>query len=206
LLDALNFLTPEIVIGSATKSPDLKKSCAALIVAFRPKAERILGAPWEHRLRLCHWCFRQSRGTAMAESYPVREDLPAFDAQGSRQRAGGCSCGAVRYLIKGEPFTVGICHCTECRKANGTAFLFYADWPRAAITIRGNAREYRGRSFCPVCGSRLFHLSDNKVEIELGSLDDGPSDLLPTQEGWIQRREPWLVPVHGAGQFSEDPQ
>jgi hypothetical protein len=62
-----------------------------------------------------------------------------------------------------------------------------------------------GRSFCPVCGSRLFHLSDDEVEIMVGSLDEAPSDLRPTREGWIKRREHWLAPIAGTDQFDHDP-
>ena len=91
------------------------------------------------------------------------------------------------------------------RKATGAAYVPYADWPRPAFSSTGEARDYRGRSFCPVCGSRLFHLSPDEAEIMLGALDDAPGDLSPTREGWIKRREHWLQPVPGCGQFDEDP-
>ena len=51
---------------------------------------------------------------------------------------------------------VGTCHCTECRKATGGAFLSYAYWPRLAFSSTGETRAFAGRSFCPNCGSRLF--------------------------------------------------
>ena len=124
---------------------------------------------------------------------------------GDALRHGGCRCGAVRFELRGEPTVVGTCHCTDCRKASGSAFVFYADWPRACFTVSGAAREFAGRSFCPVCGSRVFHLSEDTVEIMLGALDAAPGDLVPTREGWICRREPWLDPVAGAGQFGRDP-
>jgi hypothetical protein len=121
-------------------------------------------------------------------------------------RRGGCSCGAVRFEVRGEPVVVGICHCLECRKATGAVALTYADWPRSAFTVSGEAREYMGRSFCATCGSRLFHLANPRgVEIVLGALDDAPSDLAPSREGWTKRREPWLAPVPEAEQAREDP-
>ena len=137
--------------------------------------------------------------------YPVLRPGPKFDADGTRVRYGGCSCGAVRFEVHGEPLVVGLCHCTECRKATGAAYLAYADWPRSAFTVQGEAREHMGRSFCPVCGSRLFHLSAAQAEIMLGALDEAPGDLRPVREGWVKRREHWLAPVAGAGQFEEDP-
>ena len=137
--------------------------------------------------------------------YPVVDQGPRFDPDGTRVRYGGCSCGAVRFEVRGEPAKIGICHCQECRKATGAAFVAYADWPRSALTFTGEGRSFRGRSFCPVCGSRLFHLSDHEAEIMIGALDDAPSDLVPTREGWVKRREHWLEPVPGASHSEEDP-
>jgi hypothetical protein len=138
--------------------------------------------------------------------YPVLKPGPKFNQEGMRVRYGGCSCGAVRFEVTGEPLKIGTCHCMECRKATGAAFVYYADWPESAFALQGEAREYRGRSFCPICGSRLFHLSKGQVEIMLGSLDDGPSDLRPSREGWIIRREKWLAPIASADQFDRDPE
>lgn len=138
-------------------------------------------------------------------NYPVTRPGPARAPDGERLRYGGCSCGAIRFEVKGEPLKVGVCHCLECRKATGAIYLTYADWPRSAFKLSGEAREYRGGSFCPTCGSRVFHLSEHEVEIMVGALDDAPSDLSPTREGWIKRREIWLVPIGAAGQFQEDP-
>ena len=110
-------------------------------------------------------------------------------------------------VLRLEPRVVGICHCTECRKATGAVAMGYADWPRDAFTVTGEVRTYRGRSFCPACGSRLFHPDEGKdtVEILIGALDEAPGDLRPTREGWIIRREPWLAPVSGASQSDRDP-
>lgn len=116
--------------------------------------------------------------------YPILQGGPKFDANGVRVRRGGCSCGAVRFEVRGDPVVVGICHCLECRKATGAVAMAYADWPRSAFTLRGEAREYMGRSFCSTCGSRLFHLGNpHGVEVVLGALDDAPSDLTPSREG-----------------------
>lgn len=120
-------------------------------------------------------------------------------------RGGGCACGAVRYEVRGEPTTVGLCHCADCRKETGSAFLHYGDWPMEAFSTQGAYRTYAGRSFCPECGTRLFHLSETEAEICLGSLDQAPAGLGPLQEGWIIRREHWLAPATGASQHDRDP-
>lgn len=122
-------------------------------------------------------------------------------------RHGGCACGAVRYTVRGEPLVVGLCHCADCRKESGSAFLYYADWPLDAFSFEGEYRTWEGRSFCGACGSRLYHVNPEKgqAEICLGSLDAAPAGLVPLQEGWIIRREPWLAPIAGASQHRKDP-
>jgi hypothetical protein len=41
-----------------------------------------------------------------------------------RNRKGGCLCGAVRYVLKGEPRATAICHCTHCQRQSGSLFSF----------------------------------------------------------------------------------
>jgi hypothetical protein len=121
-------------------------------------------------------------------------------------RTGGCTCGAIRYSLKGDPYRFGICHCTKCRKESGSVFTAYAHWKIEDSEVTGKYRTYEGRSFCPTCGSRLFDAHENDIEIRIGSLDEVPTTLLsPEHEGWIKRRELWLLPVGGASQNVEDP-
>ena len=119
-------------------------------------------------------------------------------------RTGSCLCGQVRYSLEGEPFLTGLCHCADCRKESGSVFTFYGKWPLAAFHFTGMLKTSHGRSFCPDCGSRLFNLNADNVEVRLGSLDDAPTGLVPEQEGWTIRREHWLQPVSGLPQFERD--
>jgi hypothetical protein len=120
-------------------------------------------------------------------------------------RSGGCACGRVCYQLFGEPFLADVCHCTKCRKESGSMFTAYAKWPIRSFSLDGETRTYEGRSFCPTCGSRLFNLHADDVEIRIGSLDDAPTGLMSQQEGWIRRREHWLQPIRNVPQFEEDP-
>jgi hypothetical protein len=83
--------------------------------------------------------------------------------------------------------------------------MAYADWPREAFETTGAVRTFDGRSFCPHCGSRLYSLGDDHVEIKIGTLDEAPTDLKPSEEIWVKRREPWLTPLNGTDQHREDP-
>ena len=104
---------------------------------------------------------------------------------------GGCLCGDVRIAAAGRPYRVGICHCLDCRKHHGALFHASAVFPQDAVTIEGETRDYRGRHFCPSCGSSVFSRSEDEIEVHLGSLD-APNQLKPTYELWTIRRESWL--------------
>lgn len=104
---------------------------------------------------------------------------------------GGCLCGDVRFVASGSPYRVGLCHCMDCRKHHGALFHASAIFPQDAVKIEGKTREYAGRHFCPRCGSTVFGLSGDEIEVNLGSLD-APDQLQPTYESWIIRRESWL--------------
>lgn len=121
-------------------------------------------------------------------------------------RTGGCLCGRVHYEVRGEPLRVGLCHCGDCRKESGAVFTTFAVWPRSAFSSTGEVSVFNGRSFCPACGSRLFNVTDEEAELRIGSLDIAPTDLKPTYEIWIKRREHWLAPLPDAPGYEEDRQ
>jgi hypothetical protein len=120
-------------------------------------------------------------------------------------RSGSCLCGQVRYSVKSDPIRIGLCHCMDCRKESGSVFATFGIWPRHAFEMSGEVRYYEGRGFCTACGGRVFNqLDDPEVEIRVGSLDMAPTDVQPTYELWVKRRENWLDPLEGAEQFEED--
>ncbi|WNL41594.1 GFA family protein [Halomonas sp. PAMB 3264] len=88
-----------------------------------------------------------------------------------KQLTGGCLCGKVRFEARGEPQSVGTCHCMDCRKHHGALFYAAADYPRKAVVIEGEPACYQGRYFCATCGSSLFSISEHEIEIHLGALD-----------------------------------
>lgn len=119
------------------------------------------------------------------------------------QLTGGCLCGKVRIVASGEPLRVGICHCMDCRKHHGALFYVAADYPKQAVTIEGEPHSYQGRYFCSTCGSSVFSVSGDELEVPLGALD-APNQLQPTYELWHIRREHWLPPFPAVERFSRD--
>ena len=113
---------------------------------------------------------------------------------------GGCSCGAVRFRVQGEPRRVGICHCLDCRKAHGAVFNAYAIFAKSQVEVRGELRGWEGspdysRRFCPACGSRVCGTGEGEeLEVALGCFDT-PGRYAPQYESWVVRREPWLAPL-----------
>ena len=116
---------------------------------------------------------------------------------------GGCLCGDVRVVATGAPHRVGVCHCLDCRKHHGALFYAAAIFPRDAVTITGETRDWRGRHFCPRCGSSVFARSGDEVEVHLGTLD-APDRFVPGYEVWTVRRESWLPPFPFAQHYQRD--
>lgn len=119
------------------------------------------------------------------------------------RHAGGCLCGGIRFVAAGRPYRVGICHCLDCRKHHGALFHASAVFPADAVTIEGDAREYRGRYFCPDCGSPVFGRWSDEIGVNLGALD-APDQFEATYESWIVRRESWLPPFPHTRRYERD--
>lgn len=116
---------------------------------------------------------------------------------------GGCLCGSVRVVATGQPDRVGLCHCLDCRKHHGALFHASAIFAQQAVVVTGETRHYRGRHFCPQCGSSVFGQTADEVEVNLGSLDE-PDQLRPTYELWTLRREAWLPPFPTLLRYERD--
>ena len=116
---------------------------------------------------------------------------------------GGCLCGALRFTATGQPYRVGICHCMDCRKNHGALFHASAIFPDTAVTLIGEVRTYRDRSFCPTCGSPVYAQFGDEIGINLGCLDE-PSRFRPTYELWTIRRESWLPEFAGMRHYERD--
>lgn len=116
---------------------------------------------------------------------------------------GGCLCGSVRLEASGAPYRVGVCHCMDCRKHHGALFHASAIFPAEAVTVTGNTQNYNGRHFCPQCGSSVFGVSADEIEVNLGSLD-APDQFIPSYELWTIRREAWLPAFPGMKHYDKN--
>lgn len=95
---------------------------------------------------------------------------------------GGCLCGGVRYEYDGEITEISMCHCSQCRKAQGSAFVAVSPIETARLRILSGQellKEYRAvpakaRVFCSHCGSPIYSARDDLPEVRrlrLGTVD-----------------------------------
>ena len=116
---------------------------------------------------------------------------------------GGCRCGKVRFIARGQPLRVGICHCLDCRKHHGAPFYAAAVFEAAKVTITGTPKDHSGRFFCASCGASVFARSGDDIELHLGAMD-APNQFAPTYECWTIHRETWLPPFDGMTPYDRD--
>jgi hypothetical protein len=115
--------------------------------------------------------------------------------------SGSCLCGAVRFQISGQLGPAGYCHCSQCRKASGSAFAANAPVRRRYFSFtKGEemVREYQSspgkyRAFCSGCGSPVYSRRDDEPEtlrIRLGTLDGDPGRR-PLAHVFVASKAPW---------------
>jgi hypothetical protein len=105
--------------------------------------------------------------------------------------SGSCSCGAVRYRLATRPMFVHCCHCLDCQRQTGSAFVLNAMIEADRVQLlAGETKPYpqpteSGRSHlihrCPACGTAMWSNyggRENLRFVRVGTLDE-PSALPP---------------------------
>lgn len=129
---------------------------------------------------------------------------------------GGCLCGAVRYVARGEPEAAGHCYCADCRKASGSGFIPFMSFAGEAVSFSGATLAYAStaangndavRNSCPVFGGLVFGGrvgEDASHTVYAGSLDD-PAAFHPTIAIFTRGRPEWAVVPPGLTMFEALP-
>lgn len=95
---------------------------------------------------------------------------------------GSCLCGGVRFTLTAPIESIQVCHCGQCRKAQGTALATNAPVARSAFSLdAGDAllsayesSPGKRRVFCRVCGSPVYSERDTLpgvLRIRLGLIN-----------------------------------
>jgi hypothetical protein len=124
---------------------------------------------------------------------------------------GGCLCGAVRYEAIGQPFNVTNCHCMDCRRSSGAAFVTWASFRRAEFRFtQGEPRVVpwagRLRSFCAACGTPLtFVTTPQAIEVDVTVCSfDYPDAIAPADHTWVDDRLPWIHLADGLPAYGQE--
>jgi len=100
---------------------------------------------------------------------------------------GGCLCGKVQFEISGEIQNIVYCHCSRCRKAQGSAFATNGNIDADKFVFISGENEMTGyestpgqtKYFCQHCGSPIISksiTSPEKVRVRLGVIESDISE------------------------------
>lgn len=118
-------------------------------------------------------------------------------------KPGGCSCGAIRFVVTGTPEQVLVCHCPDCRRAAGAQSVAWLLLPKAAFRVlQGTPAPYHSsggvtRTFCSSCGTTISWEREDypdRIDVTLGRLDD-PEAFVPTKAVYRRHRLSWASPI-----------
>ena len=118
---------------------------------------------------------------------------------------GGCACGALRYRLESGPMFVHCCHCRDCQRQTGSAFVLNAlietdriallsgePKPSAMPTDSGRPHHvYR----CAGCGTAVWSEYGGLATlrfVRVGTLDD-PDRLPPDIHIFTASKQPWVM-------------
>jgi hypothetical protein len=132
----------------------------------------------------------------------------------SGQREGGCACGAVRYRLASEPMFVHCCHCLNCQRQTGSAFVVnllieanrvevLSGAPQAVDVPRDDGSAQRVHR-CPGCQVALFSTYGRPTVLFVrgGTLDD-PRDVTPDVHIFTRSKVTWVAIPDGTPAFAE---
>jgi len=117
---------------------------------------------------------------------------------------GGCACGAVRYRLASQPMFVNCCHCQDCQRQTGSAFVINAIIETDRIELLSGVPEPArvptdsGRPHdiyrCADCRTALWSDYGHRPAlrfVRVGTLDD-PAALPPNAHIFTRSKLPWV--------------
>ena len=118
--------------------------------------------------------------------------------------SGRCSCGAVTYHLSSEPMFVHCCHCHDCQRLSGSAYLLNALIETDRVEVVGELTEVHLQTpsgggkvvkRCAACGDAIFShylIRGRSIAfVRVGTLDD-PATCPPNVQIFTESRQPWV--------------
>ena len=126
---------------------------------------------------------------------------------------GGCSCRAVRYRLNRRPMFVHCCHCLDCQRQTGSAFVLNALIETAEVSLTAGAPvrsamptdsgRPHGIDRCATCGVAVWSEYGGLATmrfVRVGTLDD-PRALAPDVHIYTRSKQPWITLPAGVPAF-----
>ena len=127
-------------------------------------------------------------------------------------REGGCACGSVRYRLASDPLFVHCCHCLNCQRQTGSAFVInlmieadrvalLAGAPQPVEVPRDDGSTQRIFR-CPSCQVAVFsEYGRPEVRyVRAGTLDQ-PSGVTPDVHIFTRSKVSWITIPESAPAF-----
>ena len=119
-------------------------------------------------------------------------------------REGGCACGAVRYRLTSDPLFTHCCHCLNCQRQTGSAFVInllieadrvelLAGAPQAVEVPRDDGSKQR-ISRCPTCQVAVYsdYGRPEVLFVRAGTLDQ-PGSVTPDVHIFTKSKLSWVT-------------
>jgi hypothetical protein len=129
-------------------------------------------------------------------------------------REGGCACGAVRYRLSSDPLFVHCCHCLNCQRQTGSAFVInllieadrvelLAGDPQPVDAPRDDGSSQRIFR-CPTCQVAVFsEYGRREVRFVRGGTLDEPSGVTPDVHIYTRSKLSWITLPPSVPAFEE---
>ncbi len=130
----------------------------------------------------------------------------------SAAREGGCGCGAIRYRLAADPLFIHCCHCLNCQRQTGSAFVinllieaghveFVAGVPQPVEVPRDGGRTQRIFR-CPACQVAVYseYGRPELRYVRAGTLDQ-PSAVTPDVHIFTRSKVDWITIPNSAPAF-----
>lgn len=122
----------------------------------------------------------------------------------SALREGGCACGATRYRLESDPLFIHCCHCLNCQRQTGSAFVInlmieashvemVAGAPQPVEVPRDDGSTQRIFR-CPTCQVAVFsEYGRPEVRYVRAGTLDRPSEVTPDVHIFTKSKVSWIT-------------
>ena len=119
-------------------------------------------------------------------------------------REGGCACGGIRYRLTSDPLFVHCCHCLNCQRQTGSAFVInllietdrvelLEGVPQPVDVPRDDGSTQRIFR-CPTCQVAVFsEYGRPEVRFVRGGTLDDPSGVTPHVHIYTRSKVGWVA-------------